>query len=81
MHAMLGREALRYNVEVVPHWVEGMPSNVNAVCVVWEKGQKLCLTEPSTVDRQTRVAAFREIMRQVGCEGGVGLKGRGMGST
>jgi hypothetical protein len=65
LHAIMGHTALRYQIEVVPLYVEGVPGDAAAVAVVWEKGGKLCLTEPAAVDPASRTAAFHEIMRQV----------------
>ncbi|KAI8466383.1 MAG: hypothetical protein J3K34DRAFT_63585 [Monoraphidium minutum] len=60
----LGRTPLRYQFEVVPHGVDGVPAGVEAVSIVWEKGSKICYTCPAPVDPATRAARFHEVMRQ-----------------
>ncbi|KIY96702.1 hypothetical protein MNEG_11258 [Monoraphidium neglectum] len=62
--SVLGRTPLRYQFEVIPHAVEGIPDGVEAVSLVWEKGSKLCFTDPAPVDPATRTATFKEVMRQ-----------------
>lgn len=62
--AVLGRTAHRYTFEVVPEAVDGLPDGIYAVSVMWEKGSKVCYTDPAPVDPVRRRATFHEVMKQ-----------------
>eukprot|EP00879_Flechtneria_rotunda_P027984 GHRR01030054.1.p1 GENE.GHRR01030054.1~~GHRR01030054.1.p1 ORF type:complete len:449 (+),score=157.73 GHRR01030054.1:148-1494(+) len=60
---VFGRSALRYNFEVIPIAVDGLPSGVEQVSAVLEKGDKVSYTDPSDVNQVERSASFSSIMR------------------
>lgn len=60
----MGQRGVRYQFEVLPQAVEGLPPGVGAACIVWERGSRLTITRAAPVDECGSVV-FSEIIRQV----------------
>jgi len=59
-----GRQALKYQLEVIPYFVGEIPSGIDRVLFAWERGTKLFVTEAEPVNPKTRAVFFKQYLRQ-----------------
>eukprot|EP00775_Hariotina_reticulata_P009982 gene9982-10137_t len=59
-----GRTPLKYELEVIPFFAGELPSGLEKISFVWERGAKMFVTDPEAVNPHTRAAFWKQYLRQ-----------------
>eukprot|EP00884_Botryococcus_braunii_P001061 jgi/Botrbrau1/10956/Bobra.0383s0011.1 len=60
----LGRQPLRFQLELVPLCVEDIPSGVTNASFLWQRGPKLQFTDATAVSETGRTAYWNQVLKQ-----------------
>jgi len=59
-----GRQALKYEFEIIPVHVTDLPTTATHVLFAWERKNKLFVTEPEKITQATRSVFFKQYLHQ-----------------